>query len=173
MTVIYGTTGGEGRRLAWPLLERAVRLHWSWTALPPVERSPRGKPLFALEEGRWFSLSHSGGLALCALSDGPVGVDVEVVRPRRAGLPRYVLSGEELEEFDGSWEDFYRLWTRKESWCKREDISLCPPKEALPPPGCCADFAGEGWRGAVCCHGAQPEGVVWLTAEELPEQGKP
>ena len=83
-----------------------------------------------------------------------------------------VTGGAELEEFDGSWEDFYRLWTRKESWCKREDAPLYPPREAVPPPGCCAGFAGEGWRGAVCCHGAPPEGVVWLSPGSLPEQGR-
>ena len=172
MTQVYGAAGEDGRLLAWPLLAAAVGLCWGWAALPPVERSPRGKPLFAGDGGHWFSLSHSGGLALCSLSDAPVGVDVEVVRPRRAGLPGYTLSGAELEEFDGSWEDFYRLWTRKESWCKREDAPLYPPREAVPPPGCCAGFAGAGWRGAVCCHGAPPEGVVWLSPGSLPEQGR-
>ena len=130
------------------------------------------------EDGRllaWPLLAAAVGLCWgwAALpSDAPVGVDVEVVRPRRAGLPGYTLSGAELEEFDGSWEDFYRLWTRKESWCKREDAPLYPPREAVPPPGCCAGFAGEGWRGAVCCHGAPPEGVVWLSPGSLPEQGR-
>ncbi len=122
MTTIYGTRGEDGRTLAWPLLAWAVRDRWGWRTLPPVERSPRGKPFFPGEAGRWFSLSHSGGIALCALSeDGPVGVDVELVRPRRAGLPAYVLSPAELARFDGGWEDFYRLWTLKESWCKRDD----------------------------------------------------
>ena len=111
MTVIYGAAGDDGRRLARPLLEEAVKLCWGWDALPPVQRSPRGKPLFQGLDDRWFSLSHSGGLALCALSLRPVGVDVELIRPRRAGLPAYVLSPEELARFDGSWADFYRLWT--------------------------------------------------------------
>ncbi len=172
MTEVYAAAGEDGRLLAWPLLAAAVRRRWGWQALPPVERSPRGKPLFAGEGERWFSLSHSGGLALCAVSDAPVGVDVEVVRSRRTALPGYVLGAEELEEFDGSWEDFYRLWTRKESWCKREDIPLYPPREVVPPPGCCGSFAGEGWRGAVCCHGVPPDRVVWLAPEELPEQGR-
>lgn len=169
MTTIYGTRGEDGRTLAWPLLAWAVRDRWGWRTLPLVERSPRGKPFFPGEAGRWFSLSHSGGIALCALSeDGPVGVDVELVRPRRAGLPAYVLSPAELARFDGGWEDFYRLWTLKESWCKREDAPLYPPREVAPPQGCCAGFEGEGWRGAVCCHGAPPEEVVWLEAGELP-----
>ena len=68
MTAIYGAAGTDGRQLAWPLLDEAVRLYWGWPSLPPVDRSPRGKPLFRGREDRWFSLSHSGGLALCALS---------------------------------------------------------------------------------------------------------
>ena len=74
MTAIYGAAGTDGRQLAWPLLDEAVRLYWGWPSLPPVDRSPRGKPLFRGREDRWFSLSHSGGLALCALSGAPVGV---------------------------------------------------------------------------------------------------
>ena len=163
MTVIYGTTGEDGRKLAWPLLELAVRLHWGWTALPPVERSPRGKPLFAGMEDRWFSLSHSGGTALCALSAAPVGVDVEIVCPRRAGLPRRLLNEAELARFDDSWEEFYRLWTLKESWCKREDAPLYPPQQVKVPPPCpCKSYAGEGWRAAVCCHDAPPDDIIWL-----------
>ena len=134
MTVIYGVSGGDGRRLAWPLLAYAVRDTWGWQSPLPVERSPRGKPLFAGLSGRWFSLSHSGGLALCALSDSPVGVDVELVRPRRPRLPAYTLSEAELAAFDGSWEDFYRLWTLKESGCKREDTPLDPPRAVVTPP---------------------------------------
>ena len=76
VTVIYGVKGADGTALDWPLLELAVRECWGWTALPPVKRSLRGKPLFAGMSDRWFSLSHSGGIALCALSSAPVGVDV-------------------------------------------------------------------------------------------------
>lgn len=163
MTVIYGAAGDDGRRLAWPLLAKAVRLCWGWEALPPVERSPRGKPLFRGMGDRWFSLSHSGGMALCALSDHPVGVDVELIRPRRAGLPAYVLGPDGLALFDGTCEDFYRLWTLKESWCKREDAPLFPPREVPVPPPCPhRSYAGEGWRAAVCCHGAPPEEILFL-----------
>jgi len=165
MTVIYGVMGEDGRQLAWPLLDRAVRLHWGWAALPSVERSPRGKPYFPGLEDRWFSLSHSGGIALCALSDAPVGVDVELVRPRQAELPRRALSEGEWTSFDGSWEDFYRLWTLKESWCKREDTPLYPPRRVETPPPCPhRSYAGEGWQAAVCCGDALPETIIWLEA---------
>ena len=163
VTAVYGASGTDGRRLAWPLLERAVRLRWGWTELPPTECSPRGKPLFRGLENRWFSLSHSGGLALCALSDFPVGVDIEIVRPRRSGLPRRLLSGNELAAFDGTWADFYRVWTLTESWCKREDAPLYPPRAVETPPPCpYKSYAGADWRGAVCCHDAPPEDIIWL-----------
>lgn len=175
MTAIYGTKGGDGRKLAWPLLTLAARECWGWTALPPVERSPRGKPLFAGVDDCWFSLSHSGGIALCALSCAPVGVDVELVRPRRAGLPAYSLSLDEQARFDGSWEDFYRLWTLKESWCKREDRPLFPPRNVPTPPPCPhKSYAGEGWLAAVCCFDAPPPDILWRSPEGLalaPESG--
>lgn len=164
MTVIYGIRGEDGRKLSRPLLARAVRLLWGWETLPPVAESPRGKPYFPDHPGKWFSLTHSGGIALCALSDaGPVGVDVEVVRPHREGLPRYAFSEEELAEFDGSWEDFARLWTRKESRCKRQDSPLFPPRRAEVPDCPCKSYAGEDWRGAVCCSDEPPEDIFWLT----------
>ena len=163
MTVIYAVRGEEGRMLTRPLLERAVRLAWGWEELPPVEKSPRGKPCFAGGADHWFSLSHSAGIALCALSDaGPVGVDVEVVRPHRDGLPQYALSAEELADFDGSWADFARLWTVKESWCKRQDSPLFPPRRAGRPDCPFRSYAGEDWRGAVCCSDEPPEEIFWL-----------
>lgn len=167
MTVIYGTWGADGRMLAHPLLALAAR-RWGLDALPQLQYSPRGKPLFAGDSDRWFSLSHSGGIALCALSDQPVGVDVELVRPRRPGLPKYVLSPDELAGFDGSWEDFYRLWTLKESWCKREDTPLFPPRNVPVPPPCPhKSYAGPEWRGAVCCHDTPPDGILWVEPREI------
>lgn len=169
MTVIYGRSGGNGNALAWPLLAEAVGLAWGWDKLPSVARSGRGKPYFPDRPDRWFSISHSGGLALCALSgDGPVGVDVERVRPRKAGLFDYALSPAERAAFDGTWEDFYRLWTLKESWCKREDIPLYPPRRLeMPPPCPYESYSGEGWRAAVCCSGPVPREIVWLDGQPV------
>lgn len=163
MTVVYGVRGEDGRVLSRPLLAAAVKDLWGWQECPELVRSSRGKPEFAGMDDRWLSLSHSGGYALCALSDdGPVGVDIEVVRPHREGLPRYSLCEEEMAGFDGSWEDFARIWTLKESWCKREDTPLFPPRNVVTPPPCphgC--YEGEDWRAAVCCCGAVPEEIVW------------
>lgn len=164
MTVIFGTKGADGKALSRPLLTHAVRETWGWTELPEPEVSARGKPKFAGRPGHWFSLSHSGGYALCALSDdGPVGVDIEVVRPHREGLPGYAMTEEELAAFDGSWEDFCRVWTLKEAWCKREDCPLFPPRRVVTPPPCpYGSYQGDGWRAAVCCGGPVPEEIFWI-----------
>jgi hypothetical protein len=165
MTVIYGAAGEDGKKIAPALLGQAAKRTWGWGELPAIDRSPRGKPYFPDWPHRWFSISHSGGLALCALSDdGPVGVDIELVRPRRPGLPDYVMAPAERVAWDGTWADFSRVWTLKESWCKREDIPLYPPRNLVTPPPCPhQSYAGEGWRAAVCCSGGPPEEILWLT----------
>ena len=70
-----------------------------------------------------FSLSHSGNLVLCAVSEEPVGCDVEEIRkaPERVA-ERYFSCGEQEylsqfaeEEYDRA---FFRLWTMKESYVK-------------------------------------------------------
>ena len=163
MTAIYGVKGEDGRALSRLLLCRAVELAWGWEAAPELARSPRGKPEF-VRAGYWLSLSHSGGYALCALSDeGPVGVDIELARPHREGLAEYAMSPAELAAWDGTWEDFCRVWTLKEAWCKREDAPLFPPRAVETPPPCpWRSYAGADWRAAVCCAGAPPEDILWL-----------
>lgn len=167
MTEIYGMKGGDGRTLTRPLLFRAVKLDWDWREVPELSFSSRGKPEFAGREGYWLSLSHSGEYALCALSDdGPVGVDIETVRPHREGLAEYAMSPAELLVYDGTWEDFCRIWTLKEAWCKREDTPLFPPRAVETPPPCpWRSYAGADWRAAVCCCGTPPEAILWLDGE--------
>lgn len=164
MTCIYGARGTDGRMMSRPLLAAAVRLSWGWEEVPTLIYSSRGKPDFTPALGRWLSLSHSGGLVLCALSDsGPVGVDIERVCPRWERLPKRCLSPEEQADFDGSWEDFYRIWTLKESRCKQTDTPLWPPKHiSVPPPTPHRSYGGKGWRAAVCCTDQPPEDICWI-----------
>ena len=79
--VLYGAEHLTERAQAYDLLERAARLHWGWDRLPEMAREERGKPYFPGAPQYHFNLSHSGPFALCALSDRPVGVDIQVVRP--------------------------------------------------------------------------------------------
>lgn len=150
-----------GESDAYALLLDAARTVWGWKELPQIIRRPDGKPVFARFPECHFNVSHSGSLALCALSDRPVGADIERLRPRRAGLPAYVFRGAEYERFltlGGDWAAFYVLWTEKESIVKYTGEGLRAWKRAELPTGCVlTELAGEGWRGAVCGH----EKAVW------------
>lgn len=135
-------------------------------ALPTVARTERGKPYFPDWPHLHFSVSRSGDLSLCALGTEPVGADIERVRARSAGLPRYALGKGEYEWFrsrGSRWEDFYTLWTLKEAKvkCTGAGIFQIPAREVAVPligPGGTAKregffFAalrGEGWRGGIC-----------------------
>ena len=163
MLRIYLSRTADGKIDAWALLERALTDR-GLEQMPAVERAPGGKPYFPDRPGLCFSLSHSGPWALCALGDGPVGADVEAVRPRREALLR-ALSAQELAWFRGRgsrWEDFYTLWTLKEALAKQDGRGLDRRPEHLRvpllEPGMSAgldglgfqSFGGPGWRAAVC-----------------------
>lgn len=145
---------GEGD--AYALLAGAVRQVWGMDALPEISRLPGGKPVFPGCPHMHFSLSHSGPLSLVALADRPVGADIEVIRPRSAGLPAYVYKGAEYDRFlalGGDWPAFYTLWTETESVLKYTGEGLKALRRAALPEECVlTNLSGAGWRGAVCGH---------------------
>jgi 4'-phosphopantetheinyl transferase len=72
-----------------------------------------------------FNISHSGGLALIALAQVEVGVDVELPRPRRTdGIARRFYAPAEVERLFAVEDEaarrelFFRLWTCKEAFLK-------------------------------------------------------
>lgn len=74
-------------------------------------------------DGLHFNLSHSDNRVACAVSDSPVGCDVEKVRKAPMDVAKRYFSQSEktyLEQFDGIKYDeaFFRLWTMKESYAK-------------------------------------------------------
>ena len=164
---------GTGK--AYELLEELLAAEYGLPGLPELERQAGGKPFFPQRPDLHFNLSHSGDLALCGVGAAPLGVDIEVIRPRRAGLARYICSPEEYawyEELGGDWESLYTIWTLKEARvkCTGEGLRQRPETIAVPRlgPGQTGEleglifrsYAGNGWRGAVCC----------VPPEEPPEQ---
>lgn len=145
VVVLYGSR----MHTAYALLERAV-------GGQEIARDAYGKPYFPRRPDLHFSLSHSGGLALCGVGTGPLGVDIELVRPRRAGLPRYALT--DLEHGDylargGGWGDFCALWTRREAWVKYTGLGVARSRGRDMPGGLLLrEFQGDIWRAAVCAQ---------------------
>ena len=82
-----------------------------------------GKP-YLTEPEVHFSISHSGDYVLCAVSDTPVGADIEKTRPVEERLIRRVCTDEEasfvLEGSDAAerLRRFFRVWTAKEAFFK-------------------------------------------------------
>ena len=143
MTAVYcgRCPEGEERALARRLLALALERELGMTDLPRMERLPGGKPWFPDWPQVHFNLSHSHGAAVCALSQGPVGVDVEL----RRQPPRRLSAGMEPEAF-------WRLWTGREATVKREGKGLAALLAAPDPDGLCQwrEDLLEGYTAAVC-----------------------
>jgi 4'-phosphopantetheinyl transferase len=112
-------------------LLRSLLAHYLAVSPAAIEfrEGPTGKPEVIMPSGRGsihFSLSHSGQLAVYALRHyGPVGVDVEVVRPLRElpDLASRCFTERELQSFHAAPEKekltaFFSGWTRKEAVLK-------------------------------------------------------
>ena len=119
-----------------------------------------------------------------ALSERPVGVDIQVVRPTwSAKLVDRTCTPEERAWLAGLGdrpEDFAALWACKESIGKESGYGLPypPSRLAVPLPGESTAFssqkiyaldgrflrtyAGPGWQGAVCAWERPPEEIIWL-----------
>ena len=71
-------------------------------------------------DGWYWSISHKPLMACAVIADGPVGIDIEHIKPRgREDLwDRLADAGEWQVAGERSWEMFFRLWTAKEATLK-------------------------------------------------------
>ena len=72
-----------------------------------------------------FNLSHSGYFAACAVSEAPVGIDIEQLRPIRPALMRRVCTEQELRYVGEDSGRFLQLWTAKEAAFKQISDGTC------------------------------------------------
>ena len=121
-----------GRRqslLAYRLLCQGLREEYGIMEQPTFIYNEHGKPSLALPptggdgEGLYFSLSHCKEGVCCAISDRPVGIDIESAsRKISDSVIRYSMNeGEQtlIRESDDPQRTFLRLWTQKEAVLKR------------------------------------------------------
>ena len=113
------------RRDAW-LAGRALLCH-AVSPLPEIRFGDQGKPGFDDSHALWFNLSHSGdSIALLLSDEGPVGCDIETIRPRpqwqqlaNATFTSNEHAVIEQQEDARRLETFWRIWTRKEAMVKQ------------------------------------------------------
>lgn len=126
----------NGSRKVRELLEYGYREMYS-EELPEIAKTEKGKPYFPARPDVHFSLSHTDTYVMCAISDSPVGCDIQAVRQVSDKLKKRTCTEKELAVFD-----FFQLWTLKESWIKlngcldREikDIEFAgTPDDIIPP----------------------------------------
>ena len=101
--------------------------------------SDHGKPTLDPPSDLVFNVSHSGGVALHAVTRGrEIGVDIEKVRPMADGeqIAERFFSAEEVEVFlhvppDQRDEAFFNCWTRKEAYIKAIGEGLSHPLDTF------------------------------------------
>ena len=185
--VVYGIQNEQARKMAYPLLTWAARRHWGMKELPKVERGARGKPFFSEVPQCQFNVSHSGMLAVCALDEAPVGVDIQVVKKRRDAFLDRVCSERELDWLHRRGdraEDFTRLWAMKESRCKYTGEGLRRPISGISVPLPEGEetvleweglrfwlVRGEGWCFSLCGRGTWDGTIQWINADILDTRG--
>ena len=128
--------------------------------------SDKGKPHANLP--LHFNVSHSGEWVLCAVSDAPVGADIEQVKPFRAGMvARYFTAAEAAyiwgnnPPLDGNVTDadtcarFYRVWTAKEAYVKMTGTGISTDLSQV-----CYDPTAQTVCGMQLITPEAPEGYV-------------
>ncbi|MBQ3752445.1 MAG: 4'-phosphopantetheinyl transferase superfamily protein [Prevotella sp.] len=107
--------------LAYLLLKKALREEYGLTENPLFEYGPHGKPFIVGHPEIHFSLSHCREAVACAVSDRPVGIDVESVQRYRESLAQYTMNEQEQQQIAAAERPdvaFIRLWTMKEARLK-------------------------------------------------------
>ena len=97
---------------AYAVLLQALRERYHWREFPRIELSSLGKPFFPDFPDVQFNLSHTAGAVLVGLSDQPVGVDIEKIRPVSARAMRQIADVT-------SERAFFQRWVRREARAKR------------------------------------------------------
>lgn len=149
------------------LLNFALKAAEADIAFPPeIVTSEYGKPY--LNGGNlFFSLSHSGNYAFCAIADCEIGADIQIKAAYDPKLAdRFFTAGERAYISRAIDKDsaFLRVWTLKESYIKAVGRGLGIPLasfEALPVDECSPSLPGCAfWQGeknscffAICAMG--------------------
>ena len=66
---------------AYLLLCLALWELYEWRGLPEIAENSMGKPYFPEHPEVHFNISHTSGAVLVGVSDQPIGVDIEKIRP--------------------------------------------------------------------------------------------
>ena len=95
---------------AYGALHLALQRQYDFFGFPPIAIAEGGKPYFPDYPAIQFNLSHTDCAVVCALSDTPVGVDLERSRPPADTILHYY-------HFTKG-QDFWEMWVHREAVAK-------------------------------------------------------
>lgn len=102
---------------AYLILRLALREQHQWRQLPEIAHTSFGKPYFPAYPDVHFNISHTSGAVLVGLSDQPIGVDIEKIRPvSRSAMRRLAAVTTETA--------FFQSWVRREARTKRSGTGV-------------------------------------------------
>lgn len=103
-----------------------------------LERDPHGRPVVEHPDGWHVSVSHAGGLVVCAAATRPVGVDLEAppAPPFDPALAARICTPAEVDELErlrpeAQPDALVRAWVRKEAVAKALGRGLGQPFDLL------------------------------------------
>lgn len=106
---------------AFILLKQALKHEYNITEIPPFDFYNNGKPYWKKYPYIHFNMSHCRTAVACALSNKPIGIDIESIRPFNMDLAKKVLNEQELRicmESTDCGRIFTKYWTIKEALLK-------------------------------------------------------
>jgi len=92
-----------------------------------IEKAPRGKPFLKnLKNFKniEFNITHSGDWVACAIDSGDIGIDIEQIKNINITDFSEILSTKETAYINGKLENFYQIWTLKESYIKALGVGV-------------------------------------------------
>lgn len=112
------------------LLNHAISIVAPEIKRPTVWETDKNGKLYIPNSNIYVNLSHSGKYAVCAVSDKPVGIDIQLCTKPDARLAERFFSADEINYIKNG-GDFFEIWVKKESFLKALGTGLRMPLKSF------------------------------------------
>lgn len=130
---------------AYKLLQRLLFEEYGISTPPVFLEQGNGKPVIADHEDIHFNISHCKNSVACAISNTPIGIDIEIIgRKSNNSLIKYIFNEYEQQMiFEAGEKDnsnpklasdimFTNLWTKKEALVKMTGEGISGKEQLVP-----------------------------------------
>lgn len=107
--------------IAYQLLTYGLTHEYSIISNPIFSYTRYGKPFLRDYPNIHFNISHCNTAVACAISNCPIGVDIETIQPINKETINYTCNQQEIDTIYKSINpnlEFLKIWTKKESYTK-------------------------------------------------------